>query len=234
MPNENPGFDLATYVPGSLVAPIHGTWPFSNRLRRDGNFKAPQLRNVELTGPYFHTGSSLTLRQVVDFYLRGGDFPVTGGESRDQNMTDTDFMVFSFGSSKPVSNGGIVPDTYADALPDTVYQYDPMPDVGHAVTPEPAFMTPEFAAESLVTYLLSLTDPRVAHRSQPFDQPEIFVPIDGTAPVNGFGRFMLTALPTLFMQVPATGMAGQADKLPSFLGISSTPVAGPNNDHFDR
>jgi cytochrome c peroxidase len=39
-----------------------------------GAFKAPQLRNVELTGPYFHNGGQLTLMQVVDFYNRGGDF----------------------------------------------------------------------------------------------------------------------------------------------------------------
>ncbi|MFQ5637066.1 MAG: cytochrome c peroxidase, partial [bacterium] len=37
-------------------------------------FKAPSLRNVELTGPYFHNGSQATLRQVIDFYNRGGDF----------------------------------------------------------------------------------------------------------------------------------------------------------------
>jgi hypothetical protein len=29
---------------------------------------------VELTGPYFHTGGKATLRQVVNFYNRGGDF----------------------------------------------------------------------------------------------------------------------------------------------------------------
>lgn len=39
----------------------------------DGAFKAPGLRNVELTAPYFHNGGQLTLRQVVDFYNRGGD-----------------------------------------------------------------------------------------------------------------------------------------------------------------
>ena len=38
-------------------------------------FKTPGLRNVELTGPYFHNGDKATLRQVVDFYDRGGDFP---------------------------------------------------------------------------------------------------------------------------------------------------------------
>jgi cytochrome c peroxidase len=40
----------------------------------DGDFKTPGLRNVELTAPYFHNGGQLTLRQVVEFYNRGGDF----------------------------------------------------------------------------------------------------------------------------------------------------------------
>jgi len=39
-----------------------------------GSFKVPGLRNVELTGPYFHNGGQATLDQVVDFYDRGGDF----------------------------------------------------------------------------------------------------------------------------------------------------------------
>jgi hypothetical protein len=43
-------------------------------IARGGFFKAPQLRNVALTAPYFHNGSQLTLEQVVEFYNRGGDF----------------------------------------------------------------------------------------------------------------------------------------------------------------
>jgi hypothetical protein len=44
------------------------------RITADGAFKTPGLRNIELTGPYFHNGGQLTLRDVVDFYNRGGDF----------------------------------------------------------------------------------------------------------------------------------------------------------------
>ncbi len=44
------------------------------RVAVDGAFKTPGLRNVELTGPFFHNGGKLTLMQVVDFYNRGGDF----------------------------------------------------------------------------------------------------------------------------------------------------------------
>ena len=40
----------------------------------NGAFKTPTLRNVELTGPYFHNGGQATLRQVMEFYNRGGDF----------------------------------------------------------------------------------------------------------------------------------------------------------------
>jgi cytochrome c peroxidase len=39
----------------------------------DGAFKVPGLRNVALTGPYFHNGSRSSLEQVVAFYDRGGD-----------------------------------------------------------------------------------------------------------------------------------------------------------------
>jgi hypothetical protein len=46
----------------------------TDEIARGGFFKAPQLRNVGLTAPYFHNGSRLTLEQVVEFYNRGGDF----------------------------------------------------------------------------------------------------------------------------------------------------------------
>ena len=39
----------------------------------DGAFKTPTLRNIALTGPYFHNGSRSTLKQVIEFYNRGGD-----------------------------------------------------------------------------------------------------------------------------------------------------------------
>jgi cytochrome c peroxidase len=46
--------------------------------RANGAFKAPGLRNVELTGPYFHTGGEATLEQVLEFYARNGDVPAGG------------------------------------------------------------------------------------------------------------------------------------------------------------
>ena len=50
-----------------------GVDPASEDAGRNGRFKTSQLRNVELTGPYFHSGKYATLREVIDFYDRGGD-----------------------------------------------------------------------------------------------------------------------------------------------------------------
>lgn len=179
-------------VYNSATSPLMGCWPDVNRVGRMGSFKAPQLRNVELTGPYFHNGGKLTLRQVVDFYVRGGDFPITNAAHRDFNMVNMNIEVQS--------------------------------------------NLTEAEKRALVDFLLELTDERVAHEAAPFDRPEMFVPLDGTAPENTFGRpgFLANLANGMFKQIPAVGAAGHPARLPSFLGISRTPVPGPNNDHYDH
>ncbi len=59
------------------------TTPFPNRVSNFGAFKTPGLRNLTLTGPYMHNGGLSTLRQVVDFYVRGGDFSTTNAMNFD-------------------------------------------------------------------------------------------------------------------------------------------------------
>ncbi len=39
-----------------------------------GQFRVPSLRNVALRAPFMHNGGLATLEDVIDFYLRGGDF----------------------------------------------------------------------------------------------------------------------------------------------------------------
>ena len=219
--------NVQSAVPNNFEPNLNGTYPFSNRVARNGAFKVPHLRNVELTGPYFHTGSYLTLRQVTDFYIRGGDFPITNSEDRDPNLVDVRVQAFGFGGTSELVPINI------DGVPDSFSIYDAMPDSDHPNTPEPATSTPENAIESIVKFLLSLTDDRVKFERAPFDHPEIFVPIDGTAPENTGGRAAMAADPT-FRQVPASGSGGIATALPNFLDISSTPVVGVDNDHFDR
>ncbi len=70
--------DRAIYAKVPTVAALMAELDKKNAGRAmvavDGAFKVPSLRNIELTGPYMHNGSLLTLEQVVDFYFRGGNF----------------------------------------------------------------------------------------------------------------------------------------------------------------
>ena len=68
----------------TLTPPISPT----ERVAVDGAFKVPSVRNVELTGPYFHNGGKATLEQVVDFYSRGGDFHEANIDNLDQRIRD--------------------------------------------------------------------------------------------------------------------------------------------------
>ena len=38
-----------------------------------GKFKTPTLREIERTAPYMHDGSLATLKDVIEFYDRGGN-----------------------------------------------------------------------------------------------------------------------------------------------------------------
>lgn len=68
------GLPFAPRLPAGL--------PANPRVAVDGAFKVPGLRNVELTGPYFHNGGQATLVQVLDFYHRHADF----GDSNIANL----------------------------------------------------------------------------------------------------------------------------------------------------
>lgn len=156
----------------------------------DGAFKIPHARNVGLTGPYFHNGGALTLKQVVEFYARHGDFA-------DVNDPDIDVGLAM------------------------------VQNVGHA------------EADLIVSFLLSLTDERVRWEQAPFDHPQIFLP-DGHPATGNHPKLGASFLPDNYTILPAVGADGRSvlaapnnTPLQAFLGISSTPVAGPNNDQFD-
>ncbi|MBI4311847.1 MAG: hypothetical protein HY681_08695 [Chloroflexi bacterium] len=77
-------FTQTTLMPALGIIPQCDT-----RANVNGAFKTPTLRNVELTGPYFHNGGKATLRQAVEFYVRGGDFRQ---ENRAEMDPDYDLM----------------------------------------------------------------------------------------------------------------------------------------------
>ena len=52
--------------------PDLGRFEISKAESERGAFKTPTLRNIDQTAPYMHDGSEATLRQVVEFYNRGG------------------------------------------------------------------------------------------------------------------------------------------------------------------
>lgn len=76
---------IVGHAPNQIIVP-------GARIAANGAFKTPGLRNIELTAPYFHNGGQRTLREVVDFYNRGGDF-------HDQNIADLDPDVERLGLS---------------------------------------------------------------------------------------------------------------------------------------
>lgn len=49
-----------------------GLHEFTEQQKDMGRFRAPTLRNIDVTAPYMHDGSLATLDDVIDFYARGG------------------------------------------------------------------------------------------------------------------------------------------------------------------
>jgi cytochrome c peroxidase len=51
-----------------------------------GKFRAPSLRNIELTAPYMHDGSVVSLEQVLDIYAAGGRVIASGPRAGDGRL----------------------------------------------------------------------------------------------------------------------------------------------------
>ncbi len=193
-----------------------GTWPFVNRVNRFGSFKAAQLREVELTGPYFHNGGKLTLRQVVDFYVRGGDFPVTNSAHRDFNILNLNAELQS-----DLSEADKV------ALVDYMLEFtDDRVATEAAPFDHPQMILPldGTAPESdgVINRDAMLTDCAAA--------PAQFGPGQQFCSGNAAA---IAAAPTatgkLFLNVPATGAAGNpGGRIPNFLGIAGAAPDAAN------
>ncbi|WP_196137146.1 MbnH family di-heme enzyme [Aliikangiella sp. G2MR2-5] len=59
-------------VKGDYPAVDNGLYEITLNDSDKGKFRAPTLRNIEVTAPYMHDGSIATLEQVIDFYAAGG------------------------------------------------------------------------------------------------------------------------------------------------------------------
>jgi len=80
------GLAFAPELPRSCGRISEPACPADDRVSVDGAFKVPGLRNVELTGPYFHNGGQATLKQVIEFYDRQGDFTNDNIANVDRNL----------------------------------------------------------------------------------------------------------------------------------------------------
>ncbi len=75
-------------------AEVNGTMKDSGRYEVTKNeadrgaFKTPSLRNVALTAPYMHDGSLASLKDVIDFYVGGGN----SNPHRDKQIRALDFL----------------------------------------------------------------------------------------------------------------------------------------------
>jgi hypothetical protein len=204
-------------------APQMGTWPMVNRVGRFGSFKAAQLREVELTGPYFHNGGKLTLRQVVDFYVRGGDFPITNANHRDFNMVNQNIEVQSnLNEAEKVS----LVDFLLELTDDRVkFEKGPF-DHPQVILPLDG-KAPENGDVSFTG--LALRDAVLA----------VCLPLSSAALGGDPGR--RSCMGGMFLDVPAVGTSGNpSGPLQNFLGISSGPrLSGPSancgaaaNNHY--
>ncbi|WP_256387489.1 methanobactin export MATE transporter MbnM [Pusillimonas sp. T2] len=63
-----------------------GLFELTARPEDMGAFRAPSLRNVEVTGPYMHDGSMETLEEVVEHYARGGRVIESGPNQGDGRL----------------------------------------------------------------------------------------------------------------------------------------------------
>ncbi len=71
---------------GSYPGDNPGLYAVTGQMEDMGRFRAPTLRNIELTAPYMHDGSLATLTEVIEHYARGGRLVADGplaGDGRD-------------------------------------------------------------------------------------------------------------------------------------------------------
>ena len=133
-----------------------------HRVGVDGAFKVPGLRNVWLTGPYFHSGSYKSLKEVIEFYNRGG------------NRRGVEFGADTTGCcdiGDPTDPLAVtdcnVTDPTTGELCATATNLDP--EIRE-------LLLTEIEIDALVAFLKTLTDNRVAFKQSPFDTPSIIVP----------------------------------------------------------
>lgn len=167
----------------------------------DGAMKAPQLRNVGLTPPYFHNGGTSNLKDVVRFYNRGGDRQVVAKFAANSDRSDT-------------ASGDT---TGVDALTpfDVVNKSNLAAAIGEPAgsgSSKKGLGLTDDEMNSLVEFLLSLTDDRVACHSDVFDHPELPLIMgqkEANVPGSPIARDIIATLPATGQKYGLRAVAGE-------------------------
>jgi hypothetical protein len=183
----------------------------------DGAFKTPGLRNVELTGPYFHNGGQATLDQVVEFYNRGGDrkdlFPK-------DDCGNAQLIYDQYGNSMvtPDPTTGMVDNTgflagsgqASNVAPDMAGTKELLITTCH---PDESLRLTRSDVDDLTAFLKSMTDERVRWEKAPFDHPSLAIPNGHTGDENKvtFDKKTNQAKQDMIV-LPAVGAAGRQAK----------------------
>jgi cytochrome c peroxidase len=190
----------------------------------DGAPKAPMMRNVMLTPPYMHNGSMSTLRQVLEFYNRGGnarnitaDNAAVEGADAGQNCTAGD----------NTGTGPLGDPPGDDPLVGNVTNCGSntgagVKELGLVDCHDPRFVA-QCAAEGLtpetddlgamIRFFAALTDPRVQRNAAPFDGPELHVTV-GHRPTDRDGDGIADEQ---IATIAATGARGFPDGSPCII-----------------
>ncbi len=125
-----------------------GRYNVTNQQGDQGKFRTPALRNVELRAPYMHNGSLETLKDVIDFYDRGGDFDAPNKHPAITNLNLTEASKRSLLAflKRPLTDPRVAlglppfdrPSQYADSIH--------VPEVYGQATPGSAGVEPELVA----------------------------------------------------------------------------------------
>jgi cytochrome c peroxidase len=85
---DNKFHNLGVGVHGDEQLKDLGRYEVTKQEKDKGAFRTPTLRNIALTSPYLHDGSRRTLKEVVDFYIGGGN----SNPHRDPLIKPLDFL----------------------------------------------------------------------------------------------------------------------------------------------
>ncbi|TGL78895.1 MbnH family di-heme enzyme [Leptospira yasudae] len=108
---------------GSYPSGNQGLFEFTANAEDKGKFRAPSIRNIELTAPYMHDGSIDTLENVVEHYNAGGRNITTGPNTGDGRLNpNKNPFVFAIGLTAAEKTDLV---NFLKSLTDTEFVNDP-------------------------------------------------------------------------------------------------------------